>query len=397
MRGIFLFFIGYVTALVPTDGIEELTALLFESKIAARLGKRRRNVKKGRKIRLSESAYGELLPMLDSHGITLTNVRFHGIPHIYRRYGKRYGLAVGAVLTLALLFASSRYVWRIEVSGNERAPDEEIIAELAEVGFGVGTCIGSVDFDVLHNRFSAASRDIAWISVNMHGNVAYVEVREYLPSELPKKDGAANVVAAKDGRVTLVSVIDGSREVMIGQDVKKGQLLISGVMEFEGRETEYVYASGEVLAETERAFSVSIPLVREKKTKTSEKTARYGVKIFSHTIFFGGKGRIEDPECDTITMYKDLTVFGGAPLPVSVIIESVPVYETVTEELSPERAAALAYAEYKRAFAEKTDGVTLLGYETESKMNGDGTAYVIDCRLRVIENIAETKEFTVNE
>ncbi len=395
MLGILLFFTGYVTAFVAPESIAELTAILFQNKLTARLGRRKEG--KGRKIKLSRAAYGELLLLIADTDIALVNVKHRGLPHIFRLYGKRYGLYFGAVLSAVLLLISDGYVWRIEVSGNESVPDERIKNELSALGFDLGTRIRDVDFDVLHNRFSAASEDIAWISVNMHGSVAYVEVTEYKPSELEIGSGAANVVASRDGVITLVSVEDGKSAVSIGQSVKKGQLLISGVMEFEEQPTRYVYAKGEAMAQTEREIYVRVPLAREVKTEKSVKTSLRGIKIFSCTIFFGSKGRIDTPVCDTITVYEDVTVFGGAVLPIALVTETKREYESVAESLAPERAAALAYAEYKKAFIEKTDGVTLLSYETESGLSADGSAYIIRCILNVIENIAETKEFTVNE
>lgn len=394
MIRIFLFFIGYVTAVVPTERIEALTSAVFASKIYVKLGKRRKN---GRRITLSESAYSELLPVLEATETELLRIRHHGVPHIWRLYGKRYGIFIGSAVMAAMLLISDEFVWRIEVSGNENVSETEIEKALAKLGFSLGTYVDGVDFDVLHNRFLAESDDIAWISVNMHGSVAYAEVREYLPSDDGVKEGAANIVAAKDGVITQVSVKNGKREAVIGDVVKKGQLLISGVMEYEGKDTRYVYAEGEVYAVCERRILVNIPLSFDVKTKTEPKTTRYGIKFFSREIFFGGKGRIDEAVCDTITMYKDVTVFGETVLPIALVTVEHSEYEVRKEQLTPERASAIAYAEYKKAFIKETEGVTLLSYDTESGLSPDGSAYVIECVLSVIENIAETKEFTVNE
>lgn len=390
----FLFFIGYVTAVVPSESIEKLTQLLFSAKISAKFGKKR---KKGRKIILTYSAYADLLNVIPEGEITLDEVKRHGVPHIFSLYGRRWGIWIGALLTAIMLVASDEFVWRIEVYGNERVSEKQIEDALSELDFKLGTCVKDVDFDVLHNRFLAASEDIAWISVNMRGNVAYAEVREYLTSELDKKDGAANIIAAKDGIITQVSVFDGKREAVIGESVKKGQLLISGVVEYEGTDTHYVYAKGEVYAECKRAIHIEIPLQREITKKSALKSVCRGVKFFSKEIFFDRKGRIEADLCDTITMYKDVTAFNGTVLPICLVTVKQLATETVHETYTPEEAAAIAYAEYKKEFIEKTDGVTLLSYDVESGLNSDASAYIIDCTLNVIENIAQTKEFAVNE
>ncbi len=367
---------------------------MFDAKMSVKFGKRRKN---GRKITLSETAYAELTELISNKDIVLQDARHRGVPQLFRRYGRRYGIIVGLLLTAAALMISDEFVWRIEIYGNENVSEKAIEDALSELGFELGTYIKNVDFDVLHNRFLAASEEIAWISVNMHGNVAYAEVREYLASDSDKSDGAANIVAAKDGVVTLVSAFDGKREVAIGESVKKGQLLISGVMEFEGADTRYVYAKGEVYAECERSIHIEVPLTNKVTRKSFSNPLVYGIKFFSKEIFFGGKGRIDTDICDTITVYKDLAVFGGKTLPFSIITVKEIETETVTEVYTEARASAVAYAEYKREFIEKTDGVTLLSYAVESGMNEERTLYFVDCTLSVIENIAETKEFTVND
>ena len=127
-----------------------------------------------------------------------------------------------------------------------------------------------------------------------------------------------------------------------------------------------------------------------------EKKCSYGIKIFGKEIFFDGKGRIDSAFCDTITMYKNLTVPGCAPLPFEIIkVEYVP-YRYVTETVTEEGAAALAYAEFKRVFKDATKDAILLSYETSGLLSMTNDAYVITSTVRVIENIAETKEFDIN-
>ncbi len=388
---LFLFFIGYVTVTLSPEDAAVLIKLTFEKGIPAFLGKK----KKRRRMRFRERDFCLVSDLAKNADVKFLHVRVAGAPMLWRRYRKRYGLWLGGALLLAALCVSDDYVWRIEIDGNETVPDSVIIKKLEEAGFYEGIYHKNIDFDVLHNRFLARSEDIAWIAVNMHGNVAYVRVREYMGHEDPIKGVCANVIAAKDGIVTQISTFNGYPDVKIGDSVRKGQLLISGVVAYEGCNTQYVCAAGEVYAETEKTVTVTVPLTRDFKCYTGEKTREYGIKIFSDDIFFGGKGRIEDPLCDTITMYKDVMIFGIVELPVKLIVTEHKSFSYDTVTMTEDGARAVAYSEYKHAFIAATEDVTLLSYDVTEGLSSDGNEYVISSVIRVIENIAETKEFTV--
>ena len=55
---------------------------------------------------------------------------YRGLPRLLSRIGKRAGLVVGAFLAMALIVASSLFVWDVQVSGNVELSEEEVLAEL---------------------------------------------------------------------------------------------------------------------------------------------------------------------------------------------------------------------------------------------------------------------------
>lgn len=395
LRYIFLWLIGAAAVRIAAADVAHMTEALFSAGLPVIIRRRRRDggrivVLRARDLLVFESICRE-------RGINYELKKKYGLPVFLWRYRRRAGLFLGGVLLVAALFISDDFVWRIDVSGNESVPSERIVDELRELGFGLGTYHKDVDFDVLHNRFLMASPDIAWIAINMKGSVARVEVREYMPGGKPKPTARANIVAACDGVITNVMPYSGSAQVKIGEQVKKGQLLISGIVEYEGADTEYVYARGEVYAEVAREIYVRIPLSYEEKVKTGDAVSEYGIKIFDREIFFGGRGRIDTAFYDTITVTGDLVLLNTVTLPIELIETRHERVENVTRTLTPEEAAALAYREYKTAFIDACRDVTLLSYTTEDGMSEDGDAYEIRCSLRVIADIAQTREFEVKE
>ncbi|MCD7943943.1 MAG: sporulation protein YqfD [Clostridia bacterium] len=401
MKRIFLFFIGYARLLLAPCDADAVTKMCFELKIPVFIGhagKFRGTAVRGLTVKLSDIK--TLYRILDEAGISPLRERRFGVPALFSRYKLRFGIFAGAILTAFSLFLAGKFVWRIEIVGNESVSDEDIIAQLDAVDFRLGTYINGVDFDEMHNVLLMNSENLSWISVNMRGSVAYVEVREYSAGNgnagSERTDGAcANIISSLSGTVTQVSVREGRSAVKIGDEVTKGQLLITGVMEYTNAPTRYVYAEGEVFVRTERSFTVTVPLETEILVETDDVIREYGIKFFSKEIFFGIGGSIDTSFYDTIIMYRDVDLFGTVKLPVSVITVTHTKSESNAVTLTEAEAAAAAYTEYHAAFIEATEEAELLAYQTEAGMNEAGDAYVITCVLTVIADAALTLEFEV--
>ena len=147
------------------------------------------------------------------------------------KYSKRWGAFLGLFILLISVYFSSKIVWKINVEGNSKISDDEIVNLLEECGFKLGTYIPSVNFDTLHNQFLMNSDNISWISINLDGNTANVKVKEIMKDSISQKKTYANVVSKFDGQIQFISVHEGIKTVKIGDVVKKGDILISGVLD----------------------------------------------------------------------------------------------------------------------------------------------------------------------
>ena len=125
------------------------------------------------------------------------------------------------------------FVFDIKVNGNERLSDKYIIDALENSGFRVGSFIPDIDFDELSNKVPIEYGDISWIFVNMMGNVAQVEVREYKKDQENKGEAPpaemTDLVATEYGQIYRFEVSDGITKVSIGDVVSRGQILVSGM------------------------------------------------------------------------------------------------------------------------------------------------------------------------
>ena len=76
----------------------------------------------------------KLLTSCAQEGIELREESEKGLPRLLCRYRRRYGIALGALLSALIIFFSSQVIWDIRVEGNRKISDSEVIAELNSAG-----------------------------------------------------------------------------------------------------------------------------------------------------------------------------------------------------------------------------------------------------------------------
>lgn len=249
-----------------------------------------------------------------------------GIYGFIRQNRQRYGLFISLILTLILAVISSGLVWDVRISGNESLPDYVIENALSNVGFGVGTSWRSIDKNVIESELLIEREDIAWISVNRRGTVAYVEVIE--SENVGNREDAgplySNIVADRDGVVEEITVQSGVANVKIGDVVKKGDVLISGVVENESG-TAFCRAQGYVRAESVCDVVAFAERETVEKSVIGKSTLYIKLVLFNFSInIFKNYGNYENT-CDIIEEIRGFALFDKYELPIR--IEKAYAYE----------------------------------------------------------------------
>ena len=323
--------------------------------------------------------------------IEITLGEICGVPTLALKLFSHSGLALGAVLAAFIVFASGNYVWDIRVTGNERLSSAEIEKTLEECNFFVGASLKGFNADKTELDVLMANTDLAWVSVNMNGNVAYVEVREKLVTEpqLQEKK-TANIVASHSGRIVEIVAYNGIPTVKAGDEVRAGELLISGLYGDKTPSLRVTRAAGYALARTVRTFSVEIPYAHTEKVYSDEKKSEFFMIFFKKSIkVFGNSGNL-GASCDTIEEEKKITLFGDV-LPVSFCVNSYLPYEMRQAEYSVSQAQALALEELNSVLTKELDGAEILLRRDVFVPSENGVR--VECEIICIENIALTREF----
>ncbi len=333
--------------------------------------------------------------VFSENGIVAVFTENTGILTVFQRYSKRWGLFLGIILLFILVHLSSKIVWKINIEGNYTVTDSEIEAILNDSGLYLGAFIPDINYDRLHNRFLMSTDKISWISVNIDGNVANVVVNERLKAEEPEEKSYTNVIAASDGQIALVTVYDGIKTVNISDVVKKGDILISGVMDSSSQGVRYVHADGIVKAYVKKNISVKIPMKQEIKVYTGNTYTDRDIKIFTKYINILKKYRNSYLLCDRIETKENLTLFGSCTLPITVRNTRYFEYGYESITYTQKEAKDLAMAELKIKMDSALSDAELISKRVNHYC--DFEYYYVECELYCIEDIAELVEFKVTE
>lgn len=345
-------------------------------------------------FRVRRRVWRELSAACVSAGLGVCCQREGGLPRIARRYRRRWGMFAGLAVCIGLIWLSGRYVWRIEVDGTSQYQPRDVLEELEAQGFAVGSFIPDVDVNTLQNRILIASDRFAWISVNLIGTTARVEVVELTERQTaPRETAPANLVASADGQIVRLELRDGWAAIKVGDTVRSGELLVSGFGETKDARTVTAHAEGKVYAQVVHQISVEIPFAYEEKRYTGEKISEKRINFFGKVINLFGNTGILGGSCDTIDNERILSFFGRVSVPVSFCTTTHLAY--VTEPAVRDEAAARALAEY--ALRQQTDALCadreLIRSATTTTVTDDGVR--LDCTLWCVENIAQTQPITL--
>ena len=338
-----------------------------------------------------------LIGLCETNGVPLQLLECVGLPAFLYRHRRRAGMLLGLLAAIFLTVLSQRFVWDVRVYGNESMSAGEVIAELRDCGFGVGSYIPGLSAPALENRVLIASERISWISIRMDGTVAVVQVIEEVeaPPAEENKGCPANLVAARDGQIEYWQIYRGQPVIVVGQAVREGELLVSGIYDSNLYGYRYTRAAGEVMARTERQLTVEIPLVYEAKIPNSPYLSEFRLQFFDFSAKIFKNSRNEGGACDIIKERIGLERLGLKNLPFYLEISTCTPYVPSTRTRTHEEALELAYRELDLLISELSDSAQILEKRIQTELEED--TLILTCTVSCVENIAVQREFEITE
>lgn len=311
------YILGYVNILVEGYFVEKFINICNKQKIFLWNLKRSKTTIIYTNVSIKD--FKKLKPIAQKTKCKIKIKSKKGLPFIFNKYKKRKIFVIGLAMVLITIFTLSKFIWNIEVIGNEKINADEIIQIANENNLKIGKFKNKVDTKKIINKLRLERDDIAWIGIEIKGTNAIIKIVESIPKpNIIDDEEFCNIVATKDAIIKKISAQNGTPVVKEGEIVKKGTVLIAGWLEGKYTGTRYVHATGSVQGKVWYTQKERIYFKQQKKEQTGNVENKYSLNINNFKINFN-KGVSKFKNYDTIETNKKVKLFSNFYLPIELI------------------------------------------------------------------------------
>lgn len=240
-------FFGYVRIEVEGYYTERFINICTNKKILIWNLKREKGVKLYLNIGINE--FKKISNIAKKTNCKIKILKKKGIPFLFNKYKKRKIFFILLFLILGIIFVSSKYVWNIEIKVEDNLKIENIEEDLKIAGLKKGLLKSKINTSDIVNSLRLKRDDIAWIGINIEGTSVKVDiVKADSKPQIIDNSEYCDIVASKPGIITNITAQNGTAEKNIGDEVKKGEILIGGYMDGKYTDRRFLHSLGEVIA-----------------------------------------------------------------------------------------------------------------------------------------------------
>ena len=162
-----------------------------------------------------------------------------GLPFVYYNNKNKKSLLLGAVIGMTLFYIASLFIWNITIEGENYYTDYEIIKFLKENNICTGMRKNKINCSETERLLRKKYNEIGWVSVRVEGTYMIIKIKEniIMNSESSKteqrEDIGMHIIAHNNGKIKSIVTRQGDALVNKGDEVKKKDILISGISTIE--------------------------------------------------------------------------------------------------------------------------------------------------------------------
>lgn len=313
IKMIYMFFSGYITLIVEGFFIERFINICMNKKIFLQDIKRENNTYL--KVKILKSDFKEIRHIAKKTKCKIKIEKKSGLPFVMNKYRKRKVFAVAVLVIAIFIFTLTKFIWNIEVIGNENIPKEEIIFLAKEYGIDIGKLKSNINIEKISNEIRLKRDDLSWVGITVKGTNVIITVKEGIETpEIIDKNEVCNIIASKDATISKMVVQNGTARVNVGDEVNAGDLLVEGIMESEISDPRPVHAEADIYGKFYFEKEKKESFVQNEKVKTGNEEQKNEICINNFKInLYKRLSNFE--KYDTIEEYKKLQLFSDFYLP----------------------------------------------------------------------------------
>lgn len=361
-------------------------------------------VEDGYLFHISMQGFKMLRPILKKTKTKVVILEKKGLPMYFFRYRKRKLFVAGLLFCVAMLVYVSGFVWNIEVCGNSYLSEETILTFLEEEDAYFGTKISQIDCATLEEKLRSEYPEVIWTSIKIYGTKMTIDIQESLLSEdsyQTTSEEVCDIVASKDGIIVQMITRQGTPLVKIGNEVKRGDCLVSGELPITsdyGEVVTYIYecADADILAQVQYTYQETISRIYQEKIYQSNAYKNYILQIGDIII---KNPFIQEPEglYDVTVEAIQLKLGPNFYLPVYFKKITYNSYELEQKEYTEEEIKALAkkdFLQYQQKLEEK--GIQIVGKNVMIK-KASRNQYLVTGTVDAYESIVSYTPTVIRE
>lgn len=333
---------------------------------------------------LSIAGFFKLRPIVKKTGTRVVIVKKNGLPFFVPKMLKRKVFLMGFFLAAFFWIWTSRYIWAIEIQGNFMITEDIMMDFLKNEQIFTGMKKSGLDIEALEKDIRKEFYQVTWISVKLTGTKLTVHVKEneLLPTQeaentQEKENMSSDLVADRDGKIISMIVREGVPQVTIGQEVKKGDVLVSGsvpVFQEDGTVRKYRYckADADIILEHSLTMKQSLASYYERKNYTGREKKQYYLTILGKNLRFGSK---KNPflSYDSVTDETQLQLLQDFYLPVLYGKYTYREYYVEEQKYTKAEAKEILNERYQKFIQTLTEkGVQIIGKNVKIETTDSG-------------------------
>ena len=322
----------------------------------------------------------------------------HGFLHMFSKYKYRFGLILGFILWGIAVKYFTGFLWNINITVPSMINEFEVRQELRELGFYEGARLDSLDTEMIKNTVSLKDNRISWITINIMGTDAEVNISPNLALNIDNKQKipASNIFSTADGTITRMEVKKGYSAVKAGEGVHKGQLLVSGVKEYTDGSSALFDSEAQIYAKTFRTVTISIPKSFETLVKQDDTVIKKDINILGISFPLTLKG---NPQGDYIKFSQicQPDILGNG-IPIYFNSETWQKYKKQPVHLTDKQAETLLKNKlqlYELFMLYSANKATVLNKNLTFSQNK--TNYILTAEYSIEEDIAQKNMIQIKD
>ena len=300
------------------------------------------------------SGFRKLKPILKKTQTRVTIEGRYGLPFFFHKYRKRKLFFVGMVFCMILMYSFTFFIWNIDLQGNQSITDNVLFEYLETQSVTHGMIKRKVDCEQIAKDIRKNFDEIIWVSASVQGTRLFIHVKENTDTFEIKEEHEepSDIVADKEGVIKSIVTRNGVPQVISGDEVQLGDILVSGTVDVLNDAKEvvahrYVASDADIFIERIVQYEDRISKKYDKKHYTDKKRHLFYFKTGKNEIMLGWvKNSFEEFEVQT--KETELKFGENFHLPFVVGRKTILEYEFKKSEYSKEEMETLLTNNYER-------------------------------------------------